>query len=165
MGTSRIDRLFHSIVVLGAALGAGCSSNVEAIDGQSASGSGGSGGAGGEGGAAGSGGVGGAGGEGGGGGQGGAPVIDDPSDCPSANQFQCKYIDDKLVCFCDPNAPAGPEACEQTADFHCSQYEPEYVSCKCEPGSPTKAEDCGEQFWACSYYDPPIGCHCITPIA
>jgi hypothetical protein len=163
MRSPRIDRLFHSIVVLGAALGAGCSSNVETIGGQSASGSGGAGGAGGEGGAAGSTGEGGAGGSGGQGG--GGPVIDDASDCPSASQFQCDYVDDKLVCLCDPNAPAGPEACEQTADFHCWQYEPEYVTCECVPGSPAKAEDCGDDYWYCSYYEPPVGCQCVTPIA
>ena len=164
MRRARIDRLFHSIVVLGAALGAGCSSNVEQVGGQSASGSGGEGGAGGVGGAGGAGGEGGEGGA--GGGQDGGAVIDDPSDCPSASQFQCTYVDSGLQCFCDPNAPPGPEACEQTADFHCMEYEPKYVGCKCVPGSPMKEEDCGESFYFyCAYYDPPIGCHCIVPIA
>lgn len=162
MRGARLDRLFHSIVVLGAALGAGCSSNVEVDSGQSASGAGGAGG--GAGGSAGEGGA--AGGAGGGGGQDGGVVIDDPSDCPSTAQYHCMYVNDGLLCYCDPNAPTGPEACEKTADFHCSEYEPDYVSCKCVPGSPATAEGCEDfRFWYCSYYDPPMGCMCVVPIA
>lgn len=161
MRLTRIDRLFHSIVVLGAALGGGCSSKVESVDAQGASGSGGD---------AGSGGAAGAAGEGGAGGSGGAMadagvVIDDPSDCEFSAQFSCSF-GDETVCQCDPNAPKGPEDCEKAPDFHCWEYEPQYVTCKCVPGSPESQEDCEEPtFFYCAYDNPPIGCHCIVPIA
>ena len=166
MRTVRLDRLFHSLVVLGAAIGAGCGASVEATSGDT------------EGATAGGGGAAAGGGQGGGAasttGDGGfigtstgttSTVIDDPSDCEHPSQFVCGLCPD-CGCICDPQAPAAPEDCASTTDFHCQSYTPEYVTCYCYPESPDKPEDCQDpEYFYCAIEDPPIGCHCVVPIA
>jgi hypothetical protein len=164
MRLGRIDRLFHSLVVVGAALGAGgCSSTVDT---QNAGAGGGSASGGQDGGAtSGAGGAGGAGGADAGADAGDAGPIDDAGQCPSATQFFCEWTPDGTVCHCDPTAPAGPEACAHTQDFHCNEYTPVYTGCTCRPGSPLTAADCPDpQFFVCAVQDPPIGCDCLVPI-
>jgi hypothetical protein len=167
MASSRIDRLFHSLVVLGAAMGAGCGGNVEVASsgantgggqgGDSTTGSG----AGDSTGTAGAGGL---------IGTGGtttttSKVIDDPSDCEHSSQFVCANCPD-CGCMCDPNLPAGPEDCGGTQHFHCQSYDPQYATCYCDPNSPEKPEDCASPgYFYCDVQDPPTGCHCVVPIA
>jgi hypothetical protein len=170
MRTVRLDRLFHSLVVLGAAIGAGCGGHVETSSGTTEGGTA----AGGGGGSA------AAGGQGGGAatttGDGGfigtstgtagtGTVIDDPSDCEHPSQFEC-YLCPDCGCECNPDLPAAPEDCGSTTDFHCDMYTPEYVTCHCYPEAPDKPEDCPDQeYFYCAIEDPPIGCYCVVPIA
>ncbi len=158
-----LDRLFHSIVVVGAAIGAaGCPSTVTQEG--TSSGTGGSGGSGT--GSSSSTSTGSAGGSStGGGGQGGSSGITQPSDCPSTTQFFCDFTPNGTVCYCDMDAPLGPEACENTQDFQCEQYQPDYVGCHCDPNAPLVPEDCPPSFFfACAIKMPPIGCQCLVPI-
>src|SRR5262245_59051448 len=126
----RIDRLFHSLVVIGAAMGAGCGGQVETpgsqagTEGGTSGNSGAAGSMAGNGGAAGSmtgsSGAAGSGGSGASSSTGGSAgsgtttntVIDDPSDCEHSSQFTCDLSTG--VCKCDPSLPTGPQDCLTT---------------------------------------------------
>lgn len=92
-------------------------------------------------------------------------------DCPQPQQFQC----DGAACGCDPSAPRSPTDCPQTAQFVCSSFAPP-CSCRCDleagidPGA-----CCGDagfdgagpcvnystfSQWSCQSYEPPVGCDC-----
>ncbi|UQA57535.1 hypothetical protein [Polyangium aurulentum] len=161
MRLDRVDRLFHSIIVLGAAIGNGCSGNVEipgnagGAGGESASASGTGGGSSSSSSASSS----------SGGADGG--VVDDPFDCAHSTQFFCQDVLGQTVCNCDPTAPAGIDGCDKTQDLHCQQYMPVVTGCKCVAGSPATQADCGDPdqfYFTCAIDEPPIGCHCITII-
>ncbi|MEZ4300665.1 MAG: hypothetical protein R3B70_37355 [Polyangiaceae bacterium] len=167
MLSSRIDRLFHSLVVLGAAMGAGCDPHVEVpgATGGSGGGQGGSGASTSMGGSTGT--TSGSVGPGSTGSTGSGTTTDsyakDPSDCEYTSQFACNA---EGTCHCDPSLPKGPEDCLSTADFSCLEYMPEYVTCYCYEPAPDKPEDCDDPtFFHCAIDNPPIGCYCLVPIA
>ncbi len=122
----------------------------------------------------------------------GEPVSPDTCDAPGQLHCD-EYEPAPLGCACDPSAPLGPEDCvdptpnhvcegthegtpigcdcvglqpadcEKTADFHCEQWEPEWMDCMCVPGSPESDAECIEQGFEvlyCHDYEPPVGCYC-----
>jgi hypothetical protein len=168
MRNPRVDRLFHSLVVLGAALGAGCGARSQMLPGDPPAGADGGGGAGGSSTATATVGAGGTTASSGAGGftTTTGTEINDPSDCEHSSQYTCDLGPDGGICKCDPSLPTGPQDCLTTADFHCQGYDPEYVTCYCDPSSPDKPEDCpNADFFYCDIDSPPTGCYCLVPIA
>jgi hypothetical protein len=172
-------KLFHSVVVLGAALGSAC--------GQAASlESGAQGGQGGQGGSTtGTGGqasagagptltLGGsppvitpgprscdyAGGE-----RGTAEAPLGPADCPVPEQFSCKPGASGLTqCLCDPTAPIVPTDCASATQFNCFPFDPaKRACCQCDASAPADESSCPHG-WSCQSYDPPVGCQCNVVI-
>lgn len=182
--------LFHGVVVMGAALGAGC--GVSGLD--DATASAGSAGAGGTGGYAGTGSAAGTaqGGQSGklnGGGTSGIVIVAPctepgldcnlegggtmeaplgPSDCATPQQF--RFAGTQNTCGgeparyeCDATAPLVPTDCEQTYQFHCVDWRLS-CGCHCDPMAPGDVSACTspgtKPMLVCYSYDPPVGCLC-----
>ncbi|MFZ5895773.1 MAG: hypothetical protein ACOY0T_32250 [Myxococcota bacterium] len=160
-----MTKLFHCIVVLGAAVGA-CGgkqeSNQPEVGGQ------------GSGGAQASGGGTGAGGSGACGGSSAITIwncgrprtaCDDPnvvinaSDCNAPQQYDCN----SGKCVCNENAPVVPTDCAHTAQFNCASHSPE-CACYCDVDAPLDPASCRTGAWECTSYDPPVGCYCQVVI-
>ncbi len=166
METNHAKRLFHTVVVVGAAFAPGCGGKV-VFDG-----------------------TGGAGGSGVGNGAGNGSTAQgpngssskgatastgssdpcqsvDPSTCASPAQYTCAPCGEGfgMKCVCDTKAPLKPTDCVTTADFHCQSYMP-FTGCTCVPGSPTSASQCADSlyFQCLGGFSPPVGCDCITVI-
>jgi len=179
-----VARLFHGIVVMGAALG--CGGRSERVGAEGATGQGGA-----RSGTAGAGpasgapntGAGAAGAAAGGaaaGGAAGRAVIAGPKDCAYYAQFDCADPDfwrncqvftppptcstdeANLNCFCNANAPQTAEDCPRTQQFTCwGYYEQTVVGCRCDPNAPLAATDCaGTQQYHCRDLAPEAGCEC-----
>jgi hypothetical protein len=151
-------KLFHCVVVMGAAMGGGCGVEEDARTATSADADGSNdatalGTAGND-----------------------ASVIIDPactgvSVCAQPQQYQC----DGATCVCDPSSPLSPADCPQTAQFECTNFASN-CGCRCnleagtdplaccgdagmEAGAPCSNYNTYLQ-WSCHSYDPPVGCDC-----
>lgn len=92
-----------------------------------------------------------------------APVIDEPLDCPETEQFHCESYDPLLNCICDPNAPVTPEDCDHPQHFRCEGYwSGGPYGCFCDPNAPLNPDDCAfpVNFNCDQYGTPPTGCSC-----
>ena len=89
----------------------------------------------------------------------GAP--DDPTDCRHPQQFLCDSYNPPVGCVCDPDAPLSPEDCEETAQFSCA--DPWFpIGCVCDPSLPTGPEACRvPSAFNCVSYGPVfVDCRC-----
>ena len=171
-------KLFHSVVVLGAALGSGCGQAASFEPGAQGGQAGSTGGAAGQA-SGGSGpvlGIGGstqtigttsgprscdyAGSE-----RGTAEAPLGPADCPVPEQFSCKAGSSGFTeCSCDPGAPIVPTDCASTTQFDCFPFAPEKrACCHCDASAPVDESACSHG-WSCQSYDPPVGCRCNVVI-
>ena len=56
----------------------------------------------------------------------------------------------------------GGDGCQSTAQIICREYEPEPFDCACDPNGPITTEDCnGRGQFRCYSYEPPLGCTCV----
>jgi hypothetical protein len=179
-------KLFHGVVVMGAALGAGCgmSKPDEPSSTAGSSGDGGTSALAGGGGAAGSA----QSGSGGGAavGTGGTDVINicndgsvgctqpgggtpmnplGPSDCAMPQQFipayQCGGAN--TASRCDTTAPLTPSDCAHTYQFVCADWSSN-CGCRCDSTAPGDVSVCTagrSPMLLCYSYDPPVGCSCV----
>lgn len=165
-------KLFHSVVVLGAALGTGCgqtSGSESDAGGQSSS----TGGAGGQAGSTGGLSIGGiidvttpsprscdyVGGQ-----RGTADAPLGPADCAAPEQLNCRFGASSVECSCDPSAPMVPTDCATTTQFNCVVFEATLrACCSCDLGAPADSSECSHG-WQCQSYDPPSGCRCNVVI-
>lgn len=88
-----------------------------------------------------------------------------PEQCASPADFFCEFCSPNVRrCRCDPTAPDDPTLCEKTQDYHCESYEP-MTGCRCVKGSPATEADCASPaFFSCRVDEPPIGCDCVMVI-
>lgn len=189
MAELRARALFHSLIVVGAALG-GCGAKVDRSGqggnagqaGVSTAGGGGSG----EGGSAGQAGV----------GTSGTTAQVSPADCESTFQWRCDDYDMETNCRCDVSAPLDEKACDSPFDFKCERPTPyRGVGCRCDPSAldpydcphtqqftcaggnvvlddchceadaPLSGADCGgNRIFLCAGAEPEWGCWCETGI-
>ncbi|MBK7585130.1 MAG: hypothetical protein IPI67_33690 [Myxococcales bacterium] len=159
-------RLFHAIVVMGAALGASaCGGRSESDSSGTDAGNGGSSGVGGVGGV-------------GGALDAGGP---DPSDCDLPAQFKCESYFPHVNCQCDTTAIAQPSNCEHSSQFVCewcscppggiclcSPYlaASSILTCKCDPNKPSGPDACAStaEFF-CNQWGPPWSdCYCFKGV-
>ena len=148
------QRLFHTVVVIGAALGVGCGGNsrtradepedeplppvVVAEDGGVVQ----------------------------------PPDAFWPTECASYSQFRCDRYSPLEGCVCDRAAPLGPEDCGGAQRFFCGARvcppgetceSLNNVACRCEPDAPLTPDDCPEgagQF-ECIGHEPTLrSCSC-----
>jgi hypothetical protein len=147
----RAARLFHTVVVLGTALGSACGgrSSEPASTGSNA----------------GSAGV-----------AGGGSTVTNPSDCEYIAQFRCESYAPRAHCVCDPSLAQNAAACGGAPKLLCAQAvcvsgpEPTIclsqtpnVDCHCVPDAPAAPSDCpgGPGQFECSAYTPEFqGCDC-----
>jgi hypothetical protein len=94
-----------------------------------------------------------------------------PRDCPFPQQLEC----DGAACACDPTAPLGASDCAETGQFTCDDWSA-LCGCRCNTGAvldaaaccgddpivvgPTCFDENATLSWSCESYDPPIGCDC-----
>lgn len=168
-------KLFHSVVVMGAALTACGGQSVEPTVLSDPPSGGGSGGPSGVGGTGAAGGVSGGSAVGAGAGSGGTVIVIEPpvplcerpgggsaeaplgpADCAHPQEFTCAGS-----CVCSTAAPLEPADCANTVEFHCLDWSLP-CGCSCIAGSPTSDDACPGR-WQCQSYDPPVGCGCIAP--
>jgi hypothetical protein len=153
------ERWFHTLVVVGAALG-GCGGRI-VEQGRSTSGAGGASNAAGTGSAS----AGHTSGR-----AGGGPTS--PDACDFDAEFVCEDYTTRLDCRCDPTRPHDAQACQSPFDFTCVDVPCSapagqlcvgtiLVGCYCDPSAP-RPEDCGapEQFFCAQPWAPYRGCAC-----
>jgi hypothetical protein len=65
-------------------------------------------------------------------------------------------------CSGDVNMPTCPQDCASTSQFCCDSYAP-YTNCRCDPTKPVTVDDCtgGACFLNCVEQDPPVCCDCV----
>lgn len=89
--------------------------------------------------------------------------IDEPEDCAAPQQFKCESYEPNTHCTCDPNAPLTPDDCAHPAQFFCEGWWlfPQ-TGCFCDEDAPLKPEDCPvPSAFNCSEYDPEfVSCQC-----
>jgi hypothetical protein len=98
-----------------------------------------------------------------------------PLDCAHPQQLQCDIVGSP--CTCDNGAPLAPTDCAATAQFQCVDWTlpcdcrcvpsapPSPAACGCEAGAPDDAAvACFQGIWVCHSYEPPVGCVCSVPI-
>jgi hypothetical protein len=142
-------KLFHCVVVMGAAMGSGCGSGhlVDADAGADAAGAGGS-----------SGGAGAS-----SGGAGGSSSGFGAADCDAGaivfSNYGCMNM---TVCPGTPDAAISPADCQHPEDLRCG-VPSSPTGCVCIPGAPHTAADCPDpaQF-ICDDYAMPCGCQCVA---
>lgn len=97
-----------------------------------------------------------------------------PEDCGGATKISCDgsycgrgvtcdaAIDRHIDCHCVPDAPDGPDACGGSGQFQCVEYTPEYRDCRCDPARPGTPAACAipEQFHCRQYSPVPVECSC-----
>jgi hypothetical protein len=100
-----------------------------------------------------------------------------PFDCAHPQELQCSYVSSP-PCVCNAGAPLAPTDCATTAEFLCDdwtlpcgcrcapQAPPSPEACGCDAGAPTDAGPvpCSRGIWYCHSYEPPVGCGCSVPI-
>ncbi len=96
-----------------------------------------------------------------------------PGQCAHPQQLQCANappyptVSTTHGCTCNTTAPLVPTDCPQTTQFNCIDWTSP-CGCWCEPNSPTAPSDCTHappeagSPWTCHSYDPPVGCECLT---
>lgn len=98
-----------------------------------------------------------------------------PLDCAHPQQLQCDILGSP--CTCDNGAPLVPTDCAATAQFECVDWTLP-CGCRCVPMAPASPAACGcdagaaddaavacsYSIWACHSYEPPVGCVCSVPI-
>jgi hypothetical protein len=96
-------------------------------------------------------------------GAGSTGVIDDPADCEFPQQLKCAEYFPPTDCECDKDAPLVPADCEFTPQFKCDLWylDPPW-GCACDLNAPLSPDECPvPQAFNCRYYDPDlIGCSC-----
>ncbi|MDF2693032.1 MAG: hypothetical protein K0S65_1415 [Labilithrix sp.] len=88
-------------------------------------------------------------------------------DCASPADFVCESCSSSVSwkCRCENGSPESPDACEKPQDYRCQRYAPLRTGCRCVPGSPSADSDCDAgSFLSCRGTNPPIACDCITVI-
>jgi len=88
--------------------------------------------------------------------------IDSPDDCAAPQQFKCTLIDDVMVCACDADAPLGPEDCDGAGQFYCAQpwLDPP-IGCFCNPDAPRGPDDCASpNNYNCQNFNDPTPAQC-----
>jgi hypothetical protein len=98
-----------------------------------------------------------------------------PEDCAKPQQLICDPSDS---CRCDLGAPEVATDCPFTAQFDCADWlQP--CGCQCDADAAVDPSACGCDAgtandaavlcpfgqWYCHTYDPPVGCECSRPIA
>jgi hypothetical protein len=148
-----VNRLFHTVVVVGAAIGVGCGGQSRTKDDGSVDGE-----------------------------LPPVVLADDggviprpdafwPNQCASYAQFRCDRYSPLEGCRCDETAPAGPNDCGGNARFFCESFvcppgetcaNRKNVGCECRADAPLTPEDCpdGPGQFECTYTDPPESCSC-----
>lgn len=87
-----------------------------------------------------------------------------PADCPVPEQFSCKSVTSRVECSCDTSAPIVPTDCPSTTQFDCFPFDPaKRACCRCEASAPSDESACSRG-WSCQSYDPPVGCRCNVVI-
>lgn len=81
----------------------------------------------------------------------------EPADCSAPQQFICDQI-----CRCQTSAPLVPTDCANPSQFTCLEREPD-CGCVCDPTGPLTEQDCSHG-WSCVSYDPPVDCQCRSVI-
>ncbi len=98
-----------------------------------------------------------------------------PQDCAHPQQLECNP--GSPTCDCNASAPLVPTDCAATGQFFCDDWS-QPCGCHCQasaPGDPSRcgcdagvatdaAVSCGLETWVCHSYDPPVGCGCSVPI-
>ena len=84
-----------------------------------------------------------------------------PFDCAHPQQLQCSF--GASPCVCNAGAPLAPTDCATTAEFQCDDWA---LPCGCDAGAPTDAGPvaCLQDTWVCHSYEPPVDCLCSVPI-
>ena len=99
-----------------------------------------------------------------------------PKDCPSPQQLECN---DPAGCRCDLTAPLSPADCPIAAQFNCAVWGTPSCGCQCYADAALDPTACGCDggasgdasavcpygLWECRSYDPPVGCECRIAIA
>jgi hypothetical protein len=87
------------------------------------------------------------------------------ADCPTPFQFHCQGS--PPVCVCDPHALT-PAACEAAGQFVCERYDPYFDSCRCDLTAPKSIADCPDagmpgcfEYYSCQSMSPQYGCSCV----
>jgi hypothetical protein len=94
-----------------------------------------------------------------------------PLDCAHAQDLEC----DAGTCQCDPAAPLAATDCPATGQFTCDEWSP-LCGCRCNDAAVLDPAACcgdagieagsgcynlnGGLEWSCQSYDPPVGCDC-----
>jgi hypothetical protein len=81
-----------------------------------------------------------------------------PSDCDQPQQLQCTGTG----CRCDTAAPIAPRDCPHTEEFTCQDWS-RSCGCSCSASAPLDGGACNG-VWSCHSYDPPVGCYCSVII-
>jgi hypothetical protein len=149
----RAARLFHTVVVVGTALGSACGGRSTEPPGSTSN--------------AGTAAAG-----------GGGSAVASPSDCEYVAQFRCDSYNPATHCVCDPSLPKNAAACGGAPKFLCAQEVCETgelcfsgapnVDCHCLADAPTTPSDCpgGPGQFECSSYTPEFqGCDCNSALA
>lgn len=94
-----------------------------------------------------------------------------PSDCPSPFDFVCTEIPCQpsatqiclgpieVGCHCDPAAPR-PADCETPEQFFCETVAPHWRDCACRPERSADPAACRSGEYCCQSSDPRFGCGC-----
>lgn len=76
-----------------------------------------------------------------------------PTECASYSQFRCERYRPLEGCVCDPEAPLGPDDCGGAPRFFCDARVcppgetcgyTNNVDCRCDPAAPLTSDDCSE---------------------
>lgn len=101
---------------------------------------------------------------------GGVPTS--PLDCAFDAQYACDDYAAQAGCHCDPSAPTDRSSCQSPFDFVCTEVplcppsfelcsSTVFVDCRCDPSRP-RPEDCAnpEQFYCKDAYPQWVDCSC-----
>jgi hypothetical protein len=94
-----------------------------------------------------------------------------PHDCAHPQQLQCNILG--APCTCDDGAPLAATDCATTAEFQCDDWALP-CGCRCVPSAPASPLACGcdagipgdaavacaQEIWQCHSYEPPVDCTC-----
>lgn len=82
-----------------------------------------------------------------------------PADCATPSELECGLPGGS--CRCNPEAPGTATDCERTQQFNCLDWST-FCSCRCDPAAPLDATACTDPQapFTCYTYDPPVGCTC-----
>jgi hypothetical protein len=81
-----------------------------------------------------------------------------PADCEKPQQLDCTGPGG---CQCNPTSPLVPTDCARTEQFTCADWT-QPCGCRCDVNAPSPDGGTCQVF--CHSYDPPVGCWCSVPI-